>query len=104
MCRNIRALYNFDPPASEGEIQAAALQFVRKVSGTSRPSKANTAVFENAVEDIATVVTRLLDELTTTAPAKNREVEAARARERNARRFSNNSPQKDQTLNPALQS
>jgi hypothetical protein len=104
MCRNIRTLYNFDPPASEDEIQAAALQFVRKVSGTSRPSNANAAVIENAVEDIATAVTRLLDELTTSAPAKNREVEAARARERNARRFSNNSSQTDQTLNPALQS
>lgn len=88
MCRNIRTLFNFEPPASDDEVQAAALQFVRKVSGTSRPSQANSAVFETAVEDISAVVARLLDELTTSAPAKSREAEAAKAKARNARRFS----------------
>ena len=87
MCRNIKTLANFDPPASEDEIRAAALQFVRKVSGTTKPSQANEASFDRAVEDIADAATRLLSSLTTTAPARNREVEAEKARERSRRRF-----------------
>ena len=87
MCRNIRTLHNFEPPASAEEVHAAALQFVRKVSGSSRPSKANEAAFERAVIDVEAVVSRLLDELVTSAPPKNREAEAAKAKARALKRF-----------------
>ena len=88
MCRNIRTLFNFAPPATEDEIQAASLQFVRKISGFNTPSKANEAAFYAAVEEIAQISARLLDALETSAPPKNREEEAARAKARSARRFS----------------
>lgn len=87
MCRNIRTLYNFDPPATQEEVQAAALQYVRKISGFNKPSQANEAAFMRAVEAVAEVSVELLKELQTTAPAKNREVEAAKARARAAQRF-----------------
>jgi hypothetical protein len=87
MCRNIRVLYNFDPPASEEEIQAAALQYVRKVSGSTHPSRANEEPFERAVEAVAAATRRLLGELTTSAAPRDREREAARARARAAERF-----------------
>ena len=87
MCRNIKTLFNFEPPANEEEVRAAALQFVRKISGTTKPSKANEAVFEQAVEDIATVTEQLLRSLVSNAVPKNREVEAQKARERARRRF-----------------
>jgi hypothetical protein len=87
MCRNIRPLFNFDPPVTDEEIRAASLQFVRKISGFAKPSKANEASFLAAVNEISAISTRLLDSLETTAPAKNREEEAARARVRAARRF-----------------
>ncbi|MEM7218420.1 MAG: DUF2277 domain-containing protein [Pseudomonadota bacterium] len=87
MCRNIRTLHNFAPPATAEEVQDAALQYVRKLSGTRKPSKANAAAFDTAVAEIAAATQRLLDGLTTTAPPRDREVEAARARERSARRF-----------------
>lgn len=87
MCRNIRPLFNFDPPVTEPEIKAASLQFVRKVSGFTAPSKANTAAFDRAVDEVAAVVQRLLDALETSAPPKNRGVEAAKARARAAKRF-----------------
>jgi hypothetical protein len=87
MCRNIKTLFNFEPPATEEEIRASALQFVRKVSGSTKPSKANEAVFNEAVDEVTAVVQRLLDSFVTSAPAKNRETEAARARERAGRRF-----------------
>jgi hypothetical protein len=87
MCRNIRPLNNFEPPATDDEVTAAALQFVRKVSGTTKPSAANQAAFDRAVHEIAHVVRHLVDELVTTAPPKNREVEAAKARERAALRY-----------------
>lgn len=87
MCRNIRPLFNFDPPATEDEIRAAALQFVRKVSGFDRPSKANEAAFQAAVDEIAASAARLLSSLQTGAPPRDRQVEAAKARARNARRF-----------------
>ncbi len=87
MCRNIRTLHNYEPPASAEEIRAAALQFVRKVSGSTRPSQANEAAFTRAVDRTAEVVTELLDALVTTAPPRNREAEAARARERARLRF-----------------
>lgn len=87
MCRNIRTLHNFDPPASEEEIHASALQYVRKVSGSSKPSQANAEAFEEAVEAVAEVTSRLLDRLVTSAPPKNREVEAAKARARAEQRF-----------------
>jgi hypothetical protein len=89
MCRNIRTLFNFEPPASEAEARDAALQFVRKIAGTTRPSKANEAAFERAVEQVTSAVLELIGGLQTTAPPKNREVEAARARERRRRRFAN---------------
>jgi hypothetical protein len=88
MCRNIRPLFNFEPPATADEIRAAALQYVRKVSGTRTPSEANTDPFERAVEAIARATRRLVDSLETTAPPKNREVEAAKARARSAHRYS----------------
>ena len=87
MCRNIKTLFNFDPPATDAEIRAAALQFVRKVSGATKPSQANTEAFDQAANAITVTVTELLNALTTTAPPKNRAVEAAKNRERVARRF-----------------
>jgi hypothetical protein len=87
MCRNIRTLHNFEPPATPEEIEAAALQYVRKVSGASRPSKANEAAFERAVAEVAATTERLLAALVTTAPPRDREVEAARARARAEARF-----------------
>lgn len=87
MCRNIRPLNNFEPPASNDEVAAAALQFVRKVSGTAKPSQANQAAFDRAVAEIAHTTRHLLDELVTTAPPKDREVEAAKARARAAVRY-----------------
>ena len=87
MCRNIRTLYNFEPAASDEEVRAAALQYVRKISGFTKPSAANAEAFEQAVEDVAAVSQRLLDELTTNAPPKDREVEAAKAKARSAERY-----------------
>jgi hypothetical protein len=87
MCRNIRTLHNFDPPATEDEIRASALQYVRKISGFSKPSQANTQAFERAVDDVAAISARLLDELVTNAPPKDREVEAAKAKARSAARY-----------------
>lgn len=87
MCRNIRTLYNFDPPATDDEIRAAALQYVRKISGFNTPSKANEAAFQQAVDDITRVSERLLASLQTTASPKDREEEAARAKARSAQRF-----------------
>jgi len=88
MCRNIKTLFNFEPPVTEAEIRAAALQYVRKVSGFNRPSKANEAAFLAAVDEIAAVTGKLLSSLETNAPAKNRAEEAAKARARAAQRFS----------------
>ena len=82
MCRNIRTLYNFEPPATEEEVESAALQYVRKISGFTKPSKANEVAFERAVEEIAAASRQLLGELVTAAPPKDREVEAAKARAR----------------------
>jgi hypothetical protein len=87
MCRNIRPLNNFDPPASRDEVTSAALQYVRKVSGTTKPSQANQAVFDAAVKEIAHITQHLLEDLVTTAPPKNREVEAEKARARAAVRY-----------------
>ena len=87
MCRNIRTLHNFEPPASEDEVQDAALQYVRKISGSTKPSKANQEAFDRAVEEIAAATRTLLDGLTTDAPPKDREVEAAKARARAAVRY-----------------
>jgi hypothetical protein len=87
MCRNIRTLYNFDPPASEEEVSAAALQYVRKISGFNKPSRANEEAFARAVDTVARASSELLEALRTTAPAKNREAEAAKARARAAQRF-----------------
>ena len=87
MCRNIRILFNFEPPTTEAEIRAAALQYVRKVSGFAKPSKGNEAAFSQAVDDIAAVTAALIGTLETTAPPKNRDEEAAKARARSALRF-----------------
>jgi len=87
MCRNIRTLFNFDPPATDEEIQAASLQFVRKLSGFNAPSKTNEAAFESAVEEVSAVARRLIDSLVTHTPARNREAVAAAARERARLRF-----------------
>jgi hypothetical protein len=87
MCRNIRTLHNFEPPATRDEVQAAALQYVRKVSGSTRPSQANQAAFDAAVAEVATATERLLDHLTTAAPPKNRDEEAAKARARAELRY-----------------
>ena len=87
MCRNIRVLYNFEPPTSEDEVRAAALQYVRKVSGMQKPSQANEAAFERAVDAVAHVTRRLLDDLVTTAAPRDREVEAERRRARSAARY-----------------
>lgn len=91
MCRNIKPLYNFEPPATEEEIQGAALQYVRKISGFSKPSQVNQVAFEAAVEEIAAASARLLDALETSAPPKNREEAAAKAKARSVRRFSSTS-------------
>ncbi len=87
MCRNIRTLHNYEPPATDGEIHDAALQYVRKIAGTAKPSQANAAAFDRAVESVALATARLLDELVTTAPPKDRELEAAKRRARAAQRF-----------------
>ena len=87
MCRNIRTLFNFEPPATDDEVQAASLQFVRKLSGFTKPSKVNEEAFARAVEDVTGVARALLDSLVTSAPRRDRELEAAKARERAARRF-----------------
>jgi hypothetical protein len=87
MCRNIRTLHNFEPPATEDEIRASALQYVRKISGFTKPSRANAEAFERAVEEVTAVTTRLLDGLVTNAPPKDREVEAAKAKARSAARY-----------------
>ena len=87
MCRNIKLLFNFAPPVTDGEIRAAALQFIRKVSGFTKPAKANEEAFELAVQEISAATTRLLDSLVTNAPPKDREVEAAKRRARSAERY-----------------
>ena len=87
MCRNIRTLHNFEPPATDEEIRASSLQYVRKVSGFNKPSKANTDAFERAVDEVAAITTRLLGELVTNAPPKDREVEAEKAKARSAARY-----------------
>jgi hypothetical protein len=87
MCRNIRTLANFEPPATEDEVRASAIQFVRKLSGTNRPSKANEVAFNRAVEEVTNAASRLISSLKTTAPPRNREEEARKAKERSAQRF-----------------
>jgi hypothetical protein len=87
MCRNIRTLHNFEPPATREEVHASALQYVRKISGSTKPSKANEAAFARALEAVEQATVRLLDELVTTAPPRDREVEAAKARARSAQRY-----------------
>jgi hypothetical protein len=87
MCRNIRTLHNFEPPATDDEIRASALQYVRKVSGFTKPSQANAEAFERAVDEVAAITTGLLDQLVTNAPPKDREVEAAKAKARSAARY-----------------
>ena len=87
MCRNIRTLHNFEPPATDDEVRASALQYVRKISGYTKPSRANEEAFDQAVEEVAAVSARLLDRLVTKAPPKDREVEAAKAKARAAQRY-----------------
>jgi hypothetical protein len=87
MCRNIKTLFNFEPPANEDEVRAASLQFVRKISGFNKPSRANEDAFDHAVDEVARIAAELLSSLRTTAPPRDRDVEAARARERAAKRF-----------------
>jgi hypothetical protein len=87
MCRNIRTLHNYEPPANESEVRDAALQYVRKISGSTKPSQANREAFERAVEEVALATSRLLEDLVSSAPPKNREIEAAKRRERSAQRF-----------------
>jgi hypothetical protein len=87
MCRNIRTLHNFDPPATTDEIRASSLQYVRKISGSTKPSQANEAAFEEAVAEVEAATRKLLDHLVTSAPPKNREVEAAKAKARSEKRF-----------------
>jgi len=87
MCRNIKTLFNFDPPVTDEEVRAASLQFVRKITGFHKPSKANDALFQAAIDEVASISTRLLRSLETTAPPKNREEEAAKAKARAAERF-----------------
>jgi hypothetical protein len=87
MCRNIRTLFNFEPPATDDEIRASALQFVRKLSGFAKPSRANEAAFDRAVDEVTAAARRLLQALETTSPAKNREIEAAKARARARERY-----------------
>jgi hypothetical protein len=89
MCRNIKTLFNFDPPVTDDEVRAASLQFVRKITGFNKPSKANEAAFQAAIEDVARISSSLLRSLETNAPPKNREEEAAKARARAAERFAN---------------
>jgi hypothetical protein len=91
MCRNIKTLFNFDPPATDEEIRAASLQFVRKLSGFTKPSKANEAAFDRAIDDVANVARRLIDSLTTTAQPRDRDEVAAQARARSAERFGRSS-------------
>lgn len=87
MCRNIKTLHNFEPPATDEEVRAAAIQYVRKVSGSQKPSKANDAAFDRAVDEVAAITRGLIAALVTTSPPRDRELEAARARERAAKRF-----------------
>ena len=87
MCRNIKTLFNFEPPATDDEVRAACVQFVRKLSGFTQPSRENTPIFERAVDDTFEVARRLVDSLTTSAPPRDREIEAAKARERSVKRF-----------------
>ena len=87
MCRNIKPLFNFDPPVTDDEVRAASLQFVRKISGFTKPSKANEEAFDRAIDEIADAARRLMDSLVTNAPARDREVEAARAKARSMERF-----------------
>lgn len=87
MCRNIKPLFNFDPPVTDEEVRAASLQFVRKISGFTKPSKANEEAFDHAVAEVAAAARHLLDSLVTNAPARDREIEAAKARARSAERF-----------------
>jgi hypothetical protein len=87
MCRNIRPLFNFEPPVTDDEVRAASLQFVRKISGFTKPSKANEAAFDRAVDEVAAAARRLVDSLVTTAPARDRDVEAGKARARAAERY-----------------
>ena len=87
MCRNIRTLHNFEPPASQEEVEAAALQYVRKVSGSTKPSQANAEAFDHAVEQVTAITRELLDQLVTNAPPKDREIEAAKAKARAAKRY-----------------
>ena len=87
MCRNIKTLFNFEPPATDDEVRAACVQFVRKLSGFTQPSRENTPIFELAVDDTFEVARRLVDSLTTSAPPRDREIEAAKARERSVKRF-----------------
>jgi hypothetical protein len=89
MCRNIRTLYNYEPPATTEEVRAASLQYVRKISGFTKPSQANAEAFDRAVEEVAAISQRLLADLTTNAPPKDREVEAAKAKARAAERYAN---------------
>ena len=90
MCRNIKMLFNFEPPATKDEVRASSIQFVRKISGSTKPSIVNQAAFDNAVDEVAAIVTRLLDTLVTSAPTKDREIEAAKARARATKRFAVN--------------
>ncbi len=87
MCRNIKPLFNFDPPVTDEEVRAASLQFVRKISGFTKPSKTNEAAFDRAIDEVAAAAGRLMDSLVTTAPARDREIEAAKAKARAAERF-----------------
>ena len=87
MCRNIKPLFNFDPPVTDEEVRAASLQFVRKISGFTKPSKTNEAAFEQAIDEVSAAARRLMDSLVTTAPARDREIEAAKAKARAAERF-----------------
>ncbi len=87
MCRNIRPLFNFDPPVTDDEVKAASLQFVRKISGFTKPSKANEEAFDRAVDEVAAAARRLVDSLVTTAPVRDREIEAAKAKARAAERY-----------------
>jgi hypothetical protein len=87
MCRNIRTLFNFEPPATDDEIRAAAIQFIRKISGFTAPSKSNEATFNHAVDDVFNIARRLVDDLVTTSPPRDRAIEAAKAKERSIARF-----------------
>ena len=89
MCRNIRTLFNFEPPATTDEVRSSSIQFVRKVSGFTKPSKMNAEAFDKAIDDVAVIVQRLLDSLETGAPAKDRQEEAAKRRARSEKRFAN---------------